>query len=61
MMKGKDTTTFKGARGTKGIVSTGKDSSSMGGTGSESLKGNLKGDRHNLGHSIEGAKSSKGN
>lgn len=60
MKKGTNTKTFSGARGTKGVVSTGRDDSSLGETGMKSLNPKMGGGRHNLGHSIEGATSNKG-
>lgn len=53
------TVSGKGARGTKKLVSTGMDKSSMGGTGTSSLKPSMKGGVHDASSSIAGASTRK--
>ena len=56
-MSNNQTVQKSGSRGMKMVTSTGVDNSSMGSTGTDSLKGKgIGGGRDNLGHSVAGGK-----
>lgn len=59
MKNSKHSVTGKGARGTKKVVQTGLDSSSMGETGAASLKPKMGGGVHDASSSIAGAQTRK--